>query len=297
MTLTGLRYFVALAELRNFSRVGERFFVAQSAVTYQIRNLEIELHVKLFERSTRSVKLTPAGHQLYLEIAPLLEQLDEIYNKFQAKQGKTFTLGYSRVCFGGKFKRMTDSLAAAHPDVDFLLELAEPEIDLFERIHSGLIDAALFFFPSPDLPTYLDYMKFRHYPRKLVCSDQSRYAGLSCIKEMDIESKRIYACEGMRLIEQMSIITANGTLEPKDNREIMLKDMESVLAMVKTGRGVALLPMIDDLSITGLRYIPIVEEKDILGPGLVLAWNKGSDSPELRSVRELALELFEGKEL
>ena len=52
MTLTGLRYFVALAELRNFSRVAEQYYVAQAAVTYQIKNMEKELGVKLFERST-----------------------------------------------------------------------------------------------------------------------------------------------------------------------------------------------------------------------------------------------------
>lgn len=101
MTLTGLRYFVALAELRNFSRVAEQYYVAQAAVTYQIKNMEKELGVKLFERSTRSVKLTPAGHNFYMDVAPLLKQLDAACKKAKMRGvKKTFTIGYSRICFG-----------------------------------------------------------------------------------------------------------------------------------------------------------------------------------------------------
>lgn len=88
MTLTGLRYFVALAELRNFSRVAEQYYVAQAAVTYQIKNMEKELGVKLFERSTRSVKLTPAGHNFYMDVAPLLKQLGACLQKSKDAWGK-----------------------------------------------------------------------------------------------------------------------------------------------------------------------------------------------------------------
>jgi DNA-binding transcriptional LysR family regulator len=63
-----LRYFVAIAEERSFTRASERLWVAQPGLSAQIRRLEAELGVRLFERHTRGVDLTPAG-ELFLERA------------------------------------------------------------------------------------------------------------------------------------------------------------------------------------------------------------------------------------
>jgi DNA-binding transcriptional LysR family regulator len=68
MELRHLRYFVAIAEERSFTRASERLWVAQPGLSTQIRRLESELGVRLFERHTRGVDLTDAG-ELFLERA------------------------------------------------------------------------------------------------------------------------------------------------------------------------------------------------------------------------------------
>lgn len=76
MELRHLKYFVAVAEELHFRRAAERLYVAQPAVSEQVRKLEEDLGVLLFDRTLRNVSLTAAGEALLDEARRVLQQVD-----------------------------------------------------------------------------------------------------------------------------------------------------------------------------------------------------------------------------
>ena len=76
MNLRDLRYLVVLAETRHFGQAAERCFVSQPTLSGQIKKLEEELGVTLFERTRRSVQTTPLGESIVERAKRVLEQVD-----------------------------------------------------------------------------------------------------------------------------------------------------------------------------------------------------------------------------
>jgi LysR family nitrogen assimilation transcriptional regulator len=77
MELRQLRYFVAIADSGSFSKAAERVFVAQSALSHQVAQLEDELGASLFHRSRRGVELTDAGQRFFPHAVSILRQAEE----------------------------------------------------------------------------------------------------------------------------------------------------------------------------------------------------------------------------
>ena len=81
MNRNQLRYFVAAAESRSFTKAADQFFISQTAVTQQIRLLEEMLGCPLFDRGTRPVSLTPAGKAFLTEAKAILERMDQAIDR------------------------------------------------------------------------------------------------------------------------------------------------------------------------------------------------------------------------
>src|SRR6478609_1770985 len=85
MTLSELRFVVAVAKERNFRRAAEKCFVSQPALSLAIKKLEEELGILLFERSRTDVSPTPIGEQVIAQAIKAIEEVAQI--KEIAKQG------------------------------------------------------------------------------------------------------------------------------------------------------------------------------------------------------------------
>lgn len=84
--------FLEVAKQLSFVRAAETLYSTQPAVSYQVKALEEELGIKLFDRTNRTVTLTEAGVYLYSRLTPLAHQLEESISVAQAIQAREHTM-------------------------------------------------------------------------------------------------------------------------------------------------------------------------------------------------------------
>ena len=143
--LRRLRYFVAVATERNFTRAAERLHVAQPALSRQVRLLERELGVELLRRTTHEVTLTDAG-QFLLERAPgLLNATDDLWRAvkgFAAGERGSVVLGYGTSAGYETAPRLLEAVADEAPGLEIGTRVMATA-DILDAVGEGALDAGL----------------------------------------------------------------------------------------------------------------------------------------------------------
>ena len=152
MELRHLRYFVAVAEERSFTRAAERLHVAQPPLSRQIQQLEAELGASLIKRGTRPWSLTDAGQLVYEQALQTLEKFDaipQVLRRFQDAKRSRIGIGFVASTLYGYLPEVIRSYRAARPDVDMnLLELTT--FEQAAALKEGRIDVGFGRLPMQD---------------------------------------------------------------------------------------------------------------------------------------------------
>jgi DNA-binding transcriptional LysR family regulator len=151
MELRHLRYFVAVAEELHFRRAAERLHVAQPAVSEQVRKLEEELGVRLFDRTQRSVSMTDAGAALLEEARRVLHQADVAITAARNARDQATTrlrIGHLPDSMPSSVARAMQVLGADAPRVQISLETGGA-VRLIEEVRAQRLDAAVVGLPGP----------------------------------------------------------------------------------------------------------------------------------------------------
>jgi LysR family hydrogen peroxide-inducible transcriptional activator len=152
MTLTELKYIVAVAREKHFGRAAEACFVSQPTLSVAIKKLEDELEVKLFERSANEVSVTPLGEEIVRQAQSVLEQAAAI--KEIAKRGKDplagpLRLGVIYTIGPYLLPDLVRQAIARTPQMPLMLQ-ENFTARLLEMLRTGEIDCAIMAEPFPD---------------------------------------------------------------------------------------------------------------------------------------------------
>ncbi|MFF3646533.1 LysR family transcriptional regulator [Streptomyces sp. NPDC002564] len=285
MDLQQMRYVITVAETMSFTRAAERCHVVQSALSHQVARLEKELGARLFERTSRRVRLTPAGEAFLPAARQALEAAERARAEVAAATGEIrgrLTLGAIPTVTAVDLPALLRDYRLRCPQVRISLRAGSSE-RLVGQVREGLLDAA-FLGVQPGFRTHgvheRDLARGRHvavlapdHPLAAAPAlDLARLAGQAFVDFADgsaarAQSDQAFAAAGVR-------------------REVAFEvsGVELMARMVRHGLGIALLPAAFAAALPGLCTVPVTD-----GPLRVerLIWSRATPSPAAAALLQL----------
>ncbi|QNP58342.1 LysR substrate-binding domain-containing protein [Paenacidovorax monticola] len=282
MKLHLLRYFAVLAEELHFGRAAERLAITQPPLSSGIKALEEELGVRLFERSSKHVELTPAGHAYLAEVRIVLDRVARAGETARAVaaglQGR-LDIGFTGSMVYRDMPRIVRAFGARAPGI---------EVQLREMSSSEQIEALL------HRQLHAGFVNTSTVPPRLACLPLAADHFVCCLPE-DHALAHERSVPLTALAQETFVMFARDVAPANHDNVIALfhragihphtrhaaRQWLTVVSLVALRMGVALVPAsLAQAGVQGVRFVPIAGlHHPTVG---VLAWHEETDTPALR---------------
>ena len=286
--LKQLKYFLAVAEEKSFSRAAERLHISQPPLSQQIMKLESELGVRLFTRTTRSFELTVAGKALMVEAAELLAKMRMTIDTLrQIDRGEVGRLrvGIVGSAMWGPIPSMLEQFQSQFPRVTWTIHELGPN-DQWEALRNRQIDVGFWREPRIE-PEVLKQANLRQdlcFPENVCVAMNEKHplASQDAIELIDIANEPMLTLHLTQSAEPRYLIQCcvNAGFEPMIFQEAA--EPQTLLAMVGAGLGVALLPQTTGrIGWPGVKFMPIRTNPP--SANLYISYLAQDDAPVVRA--------------
>jgi DNA-binding transcriptional LysR family regulator len=286
--LKQLKYFLAVAEEKSFSRAAERLHISQPPLSQQIMKLESELGVRLFARTTRSFELTVAGKALMAEASDLLGRMRmtiETIRQIDRGEVGRLRVGIVGSAMWGPIPSLLERFQSEFPKVTWTIHELGPD-EQFEALRSKQIDVG--FWREPRLEE--DELKAAHLHQELcfresVCVAVHKHHALAqrdAIDLIDIANEPMLTLHLSQSAEPRYLVQCcvNAGFQPTIFQEAA--EPQTLLAMVGAGLGVALMPETTSrIGWPGVVFVPI--RANAPSANLYIAYTSQDDAPVVRA--------------
>lgn len=221
------RIFVAVADEENITRASEKLNISQPAITKQIKNLENQLSIKLFERRSKGVALTNEGKKIYEKLKNPIEEL----NKIDAQIGKEkiINIGTHNHMGGLIFGQAINQYTLKYPNVNLNLVCEEMD-ELLRKLKNKEIDIVFAKkYDNEEAPKGLKFIKLGNMHETFIMNKQSEMAGQTLTFD-SLKGKMIYIPkEYEQTTKRIKKLTQNSEIDLK------LSNYRSIVRLVNEG--------------------------------------------------------------
>lgn len=244
MTLSELRYLVAVADLRHFGHAAERCHITQSTLSTQLRKLEDFLGITLFERTSRAVTVTPIGESIVIRARRIIEEVDQISDLARRDEGllsSALKIGIIPTLSPYLLPLFLEALHRAHPQLQLVLR-EDLTANLLEALAAYEVDVLLLALPA-DVHG-LHALPLFNEPFWVAFPAGDPLGERTVISEHDLAGRKLLLlAEGHCLREQALAVCGQQSRKNRSSPDVLrATSLETICAMVAAGLGCTLLP-------------------------------------------------------
>lgn len=274
MNIRDLKYFVAAVDLKHFGKAAKKCCVSQPTLSGQIKKLEEELKVNLFERSNRRVVLTESGESLAKIARNILKDVEcmrEIaQNENNPFEGK-FRIGAFPTLAPYIFPKLVPKIRAEFNNLRLVI-IEEKTATLLDKLKRGELDAALLALPIED--DFLEYKELFEDEFLLAVPENHELAKHNFIEQKTLKEHPLLLLEEGHCLRDQALDVCR-THDIDNEQDFKATGLETLRYMIKAGTGITFMPKIAALeNETDIKYIPF--KAPVPSRKIVLAWRKTS---------------------
>lgn len=236
-----LKAFCLLAEMKSFSKAAEAKFITQSAMSHLIKNLEDELGIKLINRHSKTISLTPAGRVFYQHAKRILalyrEMENDIYRIANKVKGVLY-IGATPTAAVYLLPQVFYDFLKKYPEVRIELSVTSTEM-VIENIEKGTIDIGIIEGKAKN--RHLSSDEIAEDEIVLIASDDNPLTGKDSISPEELVNQPFIMPErGSGLREFIEDFFQTSRINPEDIRISMIIDNpELIVQVVQSGMGIS----------------------------------------------------------
>lgn len=294
MDIRQLKYFVAVADTRNFTRASERLHIAQPPLSRQIQLLEEELGVQLILRNSRPLRLTEAGRMFYeqaLQIINRVDQLKTATRQIGLNQRQTLSIGFVASTLYGGLPMLVRKLRHGYPDVDIqLVELTS--MQQFAALKSGRIDVGFGRIRSNDATVARTVLREERLVLAIpLGTPLAADAGRIGLKALNGQRLIVYPKEPRPSFADhvLSLLSDQG-IRPSEVHEV--REIQTALGLVAAESGLCLIPASARLR-SDLRY-RLVDDPHATSP-IILSHRLNDNAWYIDAIQQLVADMYAEK--
>ena len=286
--LRELRVFLTLADELHFGRTAQRLGISQPGVSEAVRVLESRLGVKVFERTSRRVRHTPAGEELRRNLVPALAVLDQALagtSELSRAVRGLLRVGFVLTTEGPALSRLIAAFRARYPGCEARLHEVET-FDAYRALRRGDIDV-LCNWLAVDEPDLTAGAPFAYYQRALAVAPSHRLAAKPTVSVEDLASEEVALLPPTTPSGVYDLLIPPRTPSGRPIRRTQpVQTINEILSLVAQGRIVH--PTSSTVPIFDRNDVVLIPISDLPPLPLGLVWRTSRENPRIRALNQTA---------
>ncbi len=263
MTITQLKYVLAVAEHKNFTLAAEKCFVTQPTLSMQIQKIEDELSILIFDRSKKPIQLTDIGQKIVSQAKNIVNEADRIQDIVEQQKGfigGEFRLGIIPTIMPTLLPMFLNNFIKKYPKVKLIIEELNTD-EIITKLNNGNLDAAIASTPLMEEKIKEIVLYFEPFVAYIPENHQNYSKNEIEVSDLNIDEVLLLQ-DGHCFRDGILNLCKNKSKTEVNHFQIQSGSFETLIKLADEGLGITLLPYLHTLDLNEKNQAKLKQFKD-----------------------------------